>query len=209
MDFNNLRYDPFETYFTYGRLFHHFSHLKFQFFASDNDRFRYTFQKRWNELGSRQRFWSAMTRHFQNPDDARDHFLSVMVSRSPKIPLEEIYDVNAFKLWTNRIHAMYVHFDADLAKLRRAAGSVKKSIRATDGQPALYRLLMSGQISMETFAWLVNFQPKVIDVMDTSFDSLDLAWQSKRLIAVKYPVFLNRLNINQDRLKSILRGYLT
>lgn len=204
-----VRFDPFETYFIYGILYNHFTKPKFQFFSSDNQFFRYRFRKKWDENPSRQRFWFGFTRRFQTPDDMRNHFLSVMVTRSPKIALDEIYDVTVHKKWTDRIHAMYIHFDSDLAKLRRAAGSLKKAIRPPEGeQPALYRQLMAGNVSMETFGWLVNFQPRVIEVMDPQFDSLDLAWQEKRLVALKYPVFLNRLNINQERLKSILRGYL-
>jgi hypothetical protein len=67
---------------------------------------------------------------------------------------------------------------------------------------------MSGQISMETFAWLVHFQPKIITVMDAYFDQLDLAWKEKRMVAIKYAAFLTRLNINQERLKTILKGYI-
>jgi hypothetical protein len=206
---SDMLFEPFETYYTRGLLYKHLTEPKFDYFNQvSNPIIRRHFWKKWQEHPSKQTFWIALTRRFKKIDDMRDHFLSVMVTRSPK-EYGNLYDLECYQKWVGRLHTMHVQFEDDLTVIRRRAGSLKKSIRGdSDAQPMLYTLLMSGQISMETFAWLVHFQPKIITVMDAYFDQLDLAWKEKRMVAIKYAAFLTRLNINQERLKTILKGYI-
>jgi len=205
-----MLFEPFETYITRGLLYHHFTKPKFNFFAQENNvAIRRQFWKKWKDSPNMHGLWISYTRRFKKPEDMRDHFLSVMVTRSPK-EYAGLYDLECYHKWLGRLHSMHVNFDDDLNRLRRKAGSLKKAIRPPEGEhPALYTMLMSGQVSMETFGWLAFFQPKILDVMDESFDkTMDLAWKEKRMVALKYSTFLTRLNIDQNRLKSILRGYL-
>lgn len=206
---DGMLFDPFESYYTRGILYNHLTKPKFQYFNQiGNPAIRKQYWKKWLENPNKQKFWYSLTRRFKTTDDMRDHFLSVMVTRSPK-EFAHLYDLDIYQKWIGRLHSMHVKFEDDLVLIQRKAGSLKKSIRGEPNkQPAFYSLLMSDQISMETFAWLVHFQPKVIDVMGEFFDPLDLAWQQKRMVAMKYPVFLSRLNINQERLRKILKEYV-
>ena len=206
---SEILFDPFETYYTFHCLKKHLSEKKFSYHDGIvHAGLRTRFRKHWNSKPMVHHAFMSLTRKFKRVEEMQDHLLSVMVTRSPNIDRGALYDLECYQRWVGRLHAMHVKFGDDLMLLRRKAGSLKKAIRSTDGQPPLYSMLMSGQISMETFAWLVHFQPRILDVMDESFDPLDLAWKEKRMIALKYPAFLTRLNINQERLKTILRGYV-
>lgn len=208
-----LSFDPFESYFTHHILKQHFTKPSQNYFRlKHEDGYR---EKRYNEnwlpmknAGVRN-FFTNYTSKFREKSDMRNMLLSIMVTRSPNTTWDRLYDLDIYQKWTGRIHMMHVIFENDLLTIRRKAGSLRQSIKAAPGdQPMFYTLLMAGVISMETFAWIVEFQPKVIDVMNPYFDPLDLAWQEKRMIAMKYPMFLTRLNINQERLKTILKGYV-
>lgn len=203
--------EPKECYELYFSIKQHFKQKGFDYFKS-RSALKPVINRNWSRMTTPERriYEKAVigVRTLDRSEIAK-RFVANMTARTPDLFVFDALDSDYHLMWLGRIHSMSNVFREELNRIVTVSGTVAKSLKPSDktNLPVLYGMLMTGEISMETFSFLCDFQPKIIPYMDRFFDPMDTIWKMKKRVAEKYPAFLRRININRDRLAETLKEF--